>query len=473
MRARAVAWALLLVAAPVLAQAPNVPRDALRLLDIWFDAQRAYERMPAISAGVVVGQQLVWSRGYGLADPARAVPATPDTVYSVCSISKLFTSVALMQLWEAGKLSLDDDVSKHLPTFAIQRSDPDSAPITLRALMTHFSGLPREGDLPYWSSANFPSREQLYGNLREQRTFARVGERYQYSNIGMAVLGDVIAAVSGMPYEQYVQQRILAPLAMTDTQPRLPVELAGTRLAIGHGALDREGRRQPLPGFEPRALVAAMGYSSTVNDLARFAIWQLRLLERGGSELLKVSTLREMQRVQWQEADGSNEWGLGFAIARDGGAVIIGHDGLCPGYRTGMYLVPKDKLAFIGMANGVGNTGSAPYTRAMRRLVLKGLRIAPAKDPAALEPFTGRYGGAPFSSERVIVPWGEDLALLSLPDPDPSANLSVLQRGSGDTWYFLRDDGTRGSPVTFLRDAGGAITGYKVNGQISARAGPL
>ena len=456
-----------------LAIATPSPVDALRLLDLWFDAQRVYEKVPGISAGVVIDQTLVWSKGYGLADMQRRVAAAPDTVYSICSISKLFTSIAVMQLWEAGKLSLDDDVAKHLPLFAIRRHDVDSGPMTLRALLSHASGLPREAAWPYWSEINFPTREQLYQRVREQHTATRVAERYQYSNLGMVVLGDVVAAVAGMGYEEYVQRFILGPLAMNDTVPKLPLELLGQRLAVGHGALDREGQRSPLAPYEPRALVAAMGYSSTVNDLAQLARWQLRLLERGGSELLKVATLREMQRVQWQDADGSRTMGLGFLVSRDGPHVIVGHDGLCPGYRTAVFLVPKDKLAVIGMANAIGNTGSAPYVRAMRRLVQKGLRLAPAKDPALLAAYSGRYVVVPWASESVIVPWGEDLAALDLPNTDPSAALQVLKRVKGDTFAAQREDGGPGTEWTFQRDGSGRVTGVSIDGQWTQRSGPL
>ena len=147
LRPAALAFACVLTVVSAAAQEPpkppTVPTDALRLLDLWFDAQRDYERQPGISAGVVVGQQLVWKKGYGHLDAAGKVPAGADTIYSICSISKLFTSVAVMQLWEAGKLSLDDDVAKHVPDFAVQRSHADSGPITLRSLLTHSSGLPR------------------------------------------------------------------------------------------------------------------------------------------------------------------------------------------------------------------------------------------------------------------------------------------------------------------------------------------
>lgn len=466
------AAAALAAAAQPSAKPPPVPHDALRVLDLWFQAQREYERLPGISAGVVLGQELVWQKGYGHLDAAGRVPAKPDTIYSICSISKLFTAVAVMQLWEQGRLGLDDEVARHVPDFAIQQSDKDSGPITVRSLLMHASGLPREAGLPYWSSSQFPSRQALFEQVRQDRTFSFAHDRYQYSNLGMAVLGEVVAAASGQPYDTYVQRNILHPLGLNDTALGLPLALAGTRLAQGYGAPRRDGSRPLLPPFDTGALGPAAGYVSTVQDLARFAMWQLRLLEKGGSELLRVSTLREMQRVHWQDADGRNPRGLGFAVQREGTQTVVGHDGLCPGYRTAVALLPKEKLAVIGMTNSVG-AGSAPFTRPMRNLLLKGLRLPAAKDPAVLAAFSGRYDLGPWVSETVVVPWGEGLALLSLPSADPAAALAVLRREKDDLFHFVDDTGARRTPLRFTRDAQGQVNGFVLDGQVATRLGGL
>jgi CubicO group peptidase (beta-lactamase class C family) len=97
----------------------------------------AFDRLPAVSAGgVVVGEELVWKQGHGWIDKDRRIATRADTIYGICSISKLFTSISVMQLWEAGKLSLDEDIGKLLPSFDIQRTVPDSGPITVRSLLT-------------------------------------------------------------------------------------------------------------------------------------------------------------------------------------------------------------------------------------------------------------------------------------------------------------------------------------------------
>src|SRR6185295_19189268 len=119
-------------------------QSALQVARTWLDAEQAYHRIPGLSAAIVADQELVWSGGFGYADLARRDPATPETIYSICSISKLFTSLAVLQLRDQGKLRLDDPVGKHLGWFNIKRTYPEGPEITIEGLLTHASGLPRE-----------------------------------------------------------------------------------------------------------------------------------------------------------------------------------------------------------------------------------------------------------------------------------------------------------------------------------------
>ena len=452
---------------PIVQAQPTVPpptqyRDAIRLLDYWLEAQTAFDRVPAVSAGVVIGQELVWSRGYGFVDESRKIPAGSDTIYSVCSISKLFTSIAVMQLWEAGRFSLDDDIGKLLPSAKIERSDPDSGPISIRALLTHSSGLPRETLTASWPPTTYlaPSTAQLLNDLPRQSTFMRSSDHYQYSNLGMVLLGEVVATISAQPFSQVVQERILFPLKLVDTRPWLPIEMVGSRLPRGYSALKRDGTRDPLPPYHANGLAAVAGFPSTVNDLARFAAWQFRLNKNGGTEVLRVATLRDMQRVQWTDPDGKSTWGLGFAVSREGANTVASHSGRCPGYETAIALALKDEVAVISLANA---NGGGPYTRQMRQLVLKGLRLPAAtagEGVPDLEAYSGKYSAQPLLSERVIVPWGKDLALLTLPEADPAGNIELLRHSGADTFKRVRDDGTLGSEVRFERDSEKRVIGY-------------
>ena len=145
---------------------------------------------------IVHDQDLIWSRAWGSADLEANKPAEPDTIYSICSISKLFTSVAVMQLRDEGKLKLDDPVEKHLPWFDLKKTFPDSPPITIEGLLTHSSGLPRESDHPYWTGPDFPfpTREQIIERLSNQETLYPAETYFQYSNLGLTLAGEFAVA---------------------------------------------------------------------------------------------------------------------------------------------------------------------------------------------------------------------------------------------------------------------------------------
>ncbi len=145
-------------------------KDALNLIEKWIESQSAYDQIPGISMAIVHDQNIIWRYATGYADPDKKTPTTTKTIYSICSISKLFTSIALMQLRDQGLLRLDDPVSKHLPWFNIKQVYPNSQPITIESMLTHSSGLPRESDYPYWNAPkfDFPVREKmiaLYADL--------------------------------------------------------------------------------------------------------------------------------------------------------------------------------------------------------------------------------------------------------------------------------------------------------------------
>ena len=262
-------------AADKVATDPRV-KTALEAARIWLEAQRAYDRIPGVSAAIVYDQQVLWSGGFGVTDLSKKTPATAGTIYSICSISKLFTSIAVMQLRDAGKLRLDDPVEKLLPWFKIQKTDLQASEITIEGLLTHASGLPRESEYPYWSAPDyaFPTREQVKDKIASQKTLYPAETHFQYSNLGLTLAGEVVAAASAEPYAEYVKSHILGPLGLTGTTPEIPADQRGNRLANGYSILTRDGEPKAMPFFQARGIAPAAGYASTAEDLARFASWQ-------------------------------------------------------------------------------------------------------------------------------------------------------------------------------------------------------
>ena len=473
----ALALSLALAAAPALAQTPareqkaarpiaEHPRvaAALALLETWLEAQRAYDRIPGISAGVVHDQQIVWSAGYGHTDLTRQSPATPATIYSICSISKLFTSVGVMQLRDAGKLRLDDPVGKYLSWFRIKQVAADAPDVTIEGLLTHSSGLPRESDYPYWTGPDFtfPTREQVIGRVSGQEALYPASTYFQYSNLGLTLAGEVVAAASGQSYDDYVRRSILDPLGLRNTTTEMPESERGGRLATGYGALTRDGTRQPVTFFNARGIGPAAGFASTVEDLARFASWQFRLLAKGGSEVLRAHTLREMHRVHWVDPDFETTWGLGFAVWRNSDKTFIGHGGSCPGYRTQLLLRPDEKIATIFMANALG-VNSQLFAQRMYDIVSPAIKAAasdsaqPKASDATLARYVGTYESS-FGGEFAVVAWDGSLAVLSLPTMDPLRGLIKLKKSSEHTFRRVRKDEALGEPVAFEVGPDGKVT---------------
>ncbi len=141
----------------------------------------------------------MWARGFGRADVERGEAATADTLYRIGSITKLFTATAILLLRDAGRLGLDDPLTAHLPWFDMKASSPDSGPITIRHLLTHTAGLPREAAFPYFTDSRFPSIDEIRARLPTQERPLPTEDRWKYSNLGATLAGEVVAAAAGEP----------------------------------------------------------------------------------------------------------------------------------------------------------------------------------------------------------------------------------------------------------------------------------
>lgn len=368
--------------------------SGIDLFTAWVDAQRAYKNLPGLAAGVVVGQELVWAQGFGYADVPRQIPATPDTIYRIASITKLFTAVAIMQLRDAGKLQLDDPIAGHLPWFNMQNSYADAPTITIRHLLTHTAGLPREAQFPYWTDGKFPTLAQIQESVGQQTTAVSPETRFKYSNLGLSLAGAIVAQVSGQPYESYVQDHILRPLAMTNTFVET-LDPQHERLAVGYGRrLPGRLDRDIMPFTDCQGITPAANMATTVADLARFAIFHLGDGTAGETRLLRQSTLREMQRVHWLNPDWQSGYGLGFSITRQHNKTYIGHGGAVLGYRTLLRLCPAEDTAVIVLTNA-DDGDPLVYVEKLFAWVVPPLlaAIRPSPTPAQPDPTWQQYVG--------------------------------------------------------------------------------
>jgi CubicO group peptidase (beta-lactamase class C family) len=334
-------------------------------------------------------------------------------------------------------------------------------------LLTHSGGLPRESDYAYWTERGFPfpTREQIRERLGSQETLYPASRYFQYSNLGLTLAGEIVTATSGQPFDEYVRQQILKPLGMTNTYTDVPVELRGSRLAMGHTAIKRDGMRDIVPPFQTRGIAPAAGFVSNVHDLARFAMWQFRVLESGGDKVLHAASLREMHQVHWTDPDWETTRGLGFAVSREGDRTFVSHGGGCPGYYTYLRLEPKTKIAAIVLTNAIGSETKL-YTGKAFDLIGPAIKKAldkadsiPKRD-VSLDRYVGIYDS--IWRQMAVVRWEECLAMLDLSTRDPKKDLVKLKKSGKHTFRRIRDDDeSLGETVEFDVDENGVVRRLK------------
>lgn len=203
-----------------------------KIIDRWLPYYAHTLRIPGLSLGIVYKDQIIFSKGYGYADVAGQKKATETTCYRIASFSKLFTATAILQLFEQGKLQLDAPVQRYLPWFA-NPEDERTHLITIRQLLTHTSGLDRDGETPHWVQFEFPTREQIQQHITSGGTVYDPASFWKYSNMGYTLLGEIVKEVSGSSYETYVTEHIVNRLGMTLTAPTLTDEVV-PQLAVGY-----------------------------------------------------------------------------------------------------------------------------------------------------------------------------------------------------------------------------------------------
>lgn len=305
-------------------------------VDAFLKAELVRQRIPGMAVAVVRNGKTVLADGYGLANVARSVPVTRDTVIQIGSITKSFTASGIMVLVQQGKLAVDDPISRYLPETA-----PGWKGITIRHLLTHTSGISQD-----WSQVPEEQRRQADSPEAVVRCLSQVpldfppGERHSYCNAGYAALGRTIEVVSGKPLELFLDEEIFRPLQMHGTAKTFTdVGILSTGY-YQEGAVLKEAvsRRAWGNGF----------FVSTVMDLAK---WDAALYT---DQPLKQSTLAQM----WTPAklnDGSTiDYGFGWVVEGDRGHRVIWHNGGGGGCSTVIKRLPENRLTVIVLTNRDG-----------------------------------------------------------------------------------------------------------------------
>lgn len=305
--------------------------------------------LAGLAIGVVKRGEFVYSQGFGVRSLETGEPVTPRTLFHLASVSKPFVATAVVQLVERGEIALEAPVVTYLPYFTL--ADPRHREITVQQLLSHASGMPDADDYRWYApEEDDGALERYVRGLTGEKLLTAPGEEYAYSNAGFEVLGDLIAKVSGQPFEDYVKRHILDPLAMRDST-FLRREVSPDLAATPHFAAPL----RVLPGAYPynRAHGPSSTLHSSVEEMSHWLIANLsrgsfhgqRILAPASYDLLWHPSL-ETGEEGWGEAAG-----LGWFLGTYRGHRVLHHNGGDPGFESNIVLLPDAAAALVVLAN--------------------------------------------------------------------------------------------------------------------------
>jgi len=442
-------------------------RAVLKLIEHHAREECRHSKIPGLAAGVVYDQELIWAKGFGYADAKKKTPVTPRTLFAIMSITKVFTATAMMQLRDAGKLSLDDPIQKHVPKFRLASRFSDPSPVTFRQVASHSSGIPNETNLGQWETLKFPSIETILGSLESAEAVLPPLTDINYTSLGPIMIGHSIERITGMSFKEYLSKNLLKPLGMKNTAFDLSANLK--KLAATGYVSDKNGKLVPAPAIGGDLdAYAPMGLLWTsIEDIAKFISLQFRDLPAGGSQVLRGTSLREMRTPVLLDKDWKSGYGIGWNVEHVGDRTYVGHGGGGLGFTAGVTFVPNLRLGVAAFANCMAGTYGVrrfaldaliPVTEALQARQ-EGARTS--EIPPEWERYRGKYSLMNAFEAEVNIINGR-LTLIA-PNSPPSSWAWLSPEG-GEKFRVMGnlDDELNGEPAVFESDKSGRVTRLRI-----------
>ena len=424
------------------------------------------DSIPGLSIGVVRGDYLSGYFSFGTHRLGTESSPAARAISRVASITKTFTATAILQLRDLGQLELDDPLLLHMPDFTVASALHGTLEaVTIRRLMTHYSGLRTEHPLTDWDAPSFPTTDALLNGLAAIEVVIPQDSQWKYSNLGVGLLGHVIEHISGVPYERYVYEEITAPLGLENTT---------FELRSDQSLLKATGYSHPVPGsdeirespYSPlRGIAAAGQLHSNVEDLAKWMSFQFTSgRSTHPSKVLTASTLAEMHRPVYMSENWLSGQAIGWRMSRRGNLVLHNHGGGIQGFASNMVFSVKAQTGVIVLANIWPAPTVAVLSEDIAEFVIRELGPVSEKLQTDLHPlsedraraYLGHYWAEPGIYVDVLYQNGElslvspreiDYSLHSPADlqADPSVSVGdsfrvVGGRGAGELAEFSRGD---------------------------------
>ncbi|MHC5002525.1 MAG: serine hydrolase [Planctomycetota bacterium] len=339
-----VALALTASAAPLAAAPPTAEQRLERLVNE-LEQRRVELHVPGMAVAVVSGDEVILSRGFGLADVDEQRPATDETLFAIGSTSKAITASLIGMLVDEGRMSWDASPRDYLPFFRLGDADADGQ-VTIRDLLSHRSGVATMTML--WYGNDVTSREVLeaYGRADLLYPFR---ERFNYSNVSYLAAGLAAAEAGGASWEALVTERLLGPLGMASSNTSLAEARSDPRMAVGYRWLQDDQTLRVHPMRDVSVVGPAGSINSSARDMAQWVRLQLRRGEHDGHRLLSEAQHAETWK---RHVDiGDQEYGLGWFLRDWRGRRMVDHSGGIDGFTAKVAMLPDEDLGFVILTN--------------------------------------------------------------------------------------------------------------------------
>jgi CubicO group peptidase (beta-lactamase class C family) len=401
---------------------------------------------PGVAVLVVRDGQILLSKGYGLSNIEGKAPIRPDTVFDLASVSKQFTSMAILMLAERGKLSVDDPLSKFFPEFPAYAQK-----ITVRHILNHTSGLPDYMEVlmtagkidKEWKPGGFePTSADVIKVLAEQKAPRFVpGEKFEYSNSGYVVLGQIATKVAGKPLPQFLKENVFEPLGMKSTLVADETKPKIKNRATSYGL---EAGKYVDADYTPLNLIYGDGnVNTTIEDMFK---WDQALYTE---KLIKTATLKQAFTSGKLNDGKETGYGFGWGIGKFNGMDVVAHSGGWAGFRTDIMRLPNERFTVVVLANWA-HFRPADISRKIARIYLADKLPLPMQiDSAILQKYVGKYELRPQFILDVTL---ENGGLRIQATGQPKFTLRTVSQ----TDFSLEE--IEGVSITFNRDEKGEVT---------------
>ena len=344
----------------VVAQQQDSVEARLKGFDSYMDQLMKDWNAPGIGIGIVMGDKLVFAKGYGFRDYGKKLPYTPTTTQPIASNSKLFTAVAVGLLVEEGKLRWDEPIKQFVPSIRFYNDELDRS-VTIRDMLSHRTGVTRHDSI--WYKSTFTRRE-LWDRLRYLEPTAPLRTKFLYNNLMFTAAGQVIEELSGQTWEKFVKKRIFDPLNMSRSTLTIEDNIKGPEPAVPYSERRDSNELYRQPYYTAEVAIAPAGaINSNVQDLSR---WVIALLNKGkveGKQVIPEAVLREtmapslslpnsaLESRGWGE-NLNSYYGMGRTISSYRGHLLAVHGGDLPGFHSQISIMPNDNIGVIVLAIG-------------------------------------------------------------------------------------------------------------------------